>query len=98
MVRTVRYRLDSPSPRPDANCCKNVTPLTGVRDLASAPERNRRFRIQSVEPCEQVGEWGRSQDHIRFPTLVRSRWLTSGEGPERGTRPWVKHNRNAQPR
>jgi len=34
---------------PEAHCCKNVTPLNGVRGLASAPERNRRFRIQSVE-------------------------------------------------
>jgi hypothetical protein len=36
------------SARPGLNCCKNVTPVTGVRGLASAPERNRRFRILSV--------------------------------------------------
>src|SRR5439155_5870939 len=37
------------------------------RGLASAPERNRRFRIQSVE---RVSKWevGRLRDHIRFPT------------------------------
>src|SRR4029453_16344065 len=55
--RTVRYRLDSQRRDPEAHCCKNVTPLTGVRGLASAPERNRRFRIQSVERVSKW-EWG----------------------------------------
>jgi hypothetical protein len=82
-------------PKPRHNWCKNVTPVTGVWGLASAPEQNRRFRILSVE---WVSKWeaGRLQDHIRFAPIARSRWLTSGEGPGRGT--WVKHNRNAQPR
>jgi len=34
---------------PGLNCCKNVTPVTGVWGLASAPERNRRLRIRQSD-------------------------------------------------
>jgi CheY-like chemotaxis protein len=65
------------------NCCKNVTPVTGVRGLASAPEPNRRFRIQSVE---RASKWGVEALTAPYPLphapIVRSRWLTSGEGQE----------------
>jgi hypothetical protein len=39
---------DAAGEPPGLNCCKNVTPVTGVRGLASAPERNRWLCIQSV--------------------------------------------------
>jgi hypothetical protein len=45
-----RTKTSPHSREPRLNCCKNVTPVTGVRGLASAPERNRRFRIAPTGP------------------------------------------------
>src|SRR5205807_4665405 len=101
-VRTVRYPIaavEDPARTPRLNCCKNITPITGVRDLASAPERNRHFRIQSVERRKQVGSGGVLNRTISAPPRADRPLSLAYERrrARRGTRPWVKHNRNTEP-
>src|SRR5215475_728513 len=65
---------------PKLNCCKNVTPVIGVRGLASGPERNRCFRIQLVGRVRKRGVGARTGPYpLPHAPIVRSR-LTSGEG------------------